>query len=81
LPEFSLADASVRTVTDANQGTDAMTTAHMKNWMECIRSRKEPNAPIEAGYNHSVASLMVTESLLRGRKVLFDEKKQEIVNE
>lgn len=80
LPEFSLADKSVKTVTDANQGTDAMTTAHMKNWMECIRSRNEPNAPVEAGYNHSVASLMVTESLLRGRKVVFDEKKQEIVN-
>ncbi len=80
LPEFSLADKSVKTVTDANQGTDAMTTAHMKNWMECIRSRNEPNAPVEAGYNHSVASLMVTESLLRGRKVVFDKKKQEIVN-
>jgi predicted dehydrogenase len=80
LPESTLADLSAKTVTDANQGFDAMTTLHMKNWMECIRSRKEPNAPIEAGYNHSVASLMVTESLHRGRKVCFDDKKQEIIN-
>jgi len=80
LPNFDLADLSVKTVTDADQGSDAMTTAHMKNWMECIRSRKDPHAPIEAGYNHSVASLMVTESLHRGRKVIFDEKKQEIIN-
>ena len=80
LAEFTLADDSVKTDTDANMGVDAMTTAHMRNWMECIRSRKEPHAPIEAGYNHSVASLMVTESLHRGRKVVFDEKKQEIIN-
>jgi predicted dehydrogenase len=80
LPEFTLADDSIKTITDANQGSDAMTTAHMRNWMECIRSRKEPNAPIEAGYDHSVASLMVTESLLRRRKVVFDPTTQEIKN-
>lgn len=80
LPEFDLADESVKVVTDANTSTDAMTVAHMRNWMECIRSRKQPNAPIEAGYNHSVASLMVTESLLRGRKVIFNEKTHDIVN-
>lgn len=80
LPEFTLADDSIKTITDANQGSDAMTTAHMRNWMECIRSRQEPNAPIEAGYDHSVASLMVTESLLREKKVKFDEKRQEIID-
>lgn len=80
LPEFVLADESAKSVTDAHTGVDQMTLDHMKNWMECIRSRKEPHAPIEAGYNHSVASLMVTESLHRGRKVIFDEKKQEIIN-
>jgi len=80
LPESTLADDTMKTVTDANQGSDLMTTLHMKNWMECIRSRKDPHAPIEAGFNHSVASMMVTESLHRGRKVIFDEKKQEIVN-
>lgn len=80
LPEFVLADESTKSVTDAHTGVDEMTVAHMKNWMECIRSRKEPNAPVEVGYNHSVASLMVTESLHRGTKVKFDEKNQEIVN-
>ncbi|MBI1932835.1 MAG: Gfo/Idh/MocA family oxidoreductase [Ignavibacteriales bacterium] len=80
LPEFVLAEESAKSVTDAYTGVDQMTVAHMRNWMECIRSRKEPNAPIEAGYNHSVASLMVTKSLHRGIKVKFDEKTQQIVN-
>jgi predicted dehydrogenase len=80
LPEFELADNKIKSVTDANAGSDLMTIAHMRNWMESIRSREQPHAPIEAGYNHSVASLMVTESLHRGRKVVFDENKQEIIN-
>lgn len=80
LPEFVLADESAKSVTDAHTGVDQMTVDHMKNWMECIRSREEPNAPVEAGYNHSVASLMVTESLHRGTKVKFDAKKQLIVD-
>jgi predicted dehydrogenase len=80
LPEFELADVKTKSITAANAGSDLMTTGHMRNWMECIRSRKQPHAPIEAGYNHSVASLMVTESLHRGRKVTFDENKQEIIN-
>jgi hypothetical protein len=25
------------------------TTTHMRNFFECIKSRKEPNAPVEAG--------------------------------
>jgi predicted dehydrogenase len=33
--------------TSANTGADDMTSRHMKNWMECVRSRKEPNAPPE----------------------------------
>ncbi|MBI1932295.1 MAG: Gfo/Idh/MocA family oxidoreductase [Ignavibacteriales bacterium] len=80
LADYELATTQSQVVTSANTGTDSDTVNHMKNWMECLRSRKQPNAPIEAGYNHSVASLMVTESLHRGRKVKFDESKQEIVD-
>lgn len=80
LEEFVLASSSEKVITSANTGTDSHTLMHVRNWMECLRSRKEPNAPVEAGYNHSIASLMVTESLHRGRKVIFDDKKQEIVD-
>lgn len=80
LDEFVLTSSSEKVVTSADTGVDLNTLMHMRNWMECVRSRKETNAPIEAGYNHSIASLMVTESLHRGKKVIFDEKKQEIVD-
>jgi predicted dehydrogenase len=31
---------------------------HMANWIDCIRSRKTPNAPVEIGYRSAVAAHM-----------------------
>lgn len=52
---------------------------HMQNFMECVRSRKQPIAPIEAGYAHSVASLMVDKSLTSGRRTTYDHARREIL--
>jgi predicted dehydrogenase len=65
--------------TSANTGSDPMTNAHMKNWMECVRNRKTPNADIMAGYNHSIANIMCTAALRTGEKATFDEAKQEVL--
>jgi len=65
--------------TDANTGSDPMTSAHMRNWMECVRDRKKPNADITAGYNHSIANIMCTAALRTGEKTSFDEVKQEVL--
>lgn len=53
-------------------------TPHMKNWLECIRTRQAPNAPIEAGYAHAVAAIMADESYLRGVRLVFDPVKRTI---
>jgi len=65
--------------TGANTGADEMTSRHMLNWMECVRSRKEPNAPARAGFNHSVATIMSTIALHTGERVTFDRVKQEVL--
>ncbi len=59
--------------------TDDMTVAHMRNWMECVRSRRKPNADIYAGYNHAIANCMTAEALHTGERVTFDEARQEVV--
>ena len=56
-----------------------MTTAHMRNWMECIRNRQQPNADVNAGYHHSIANIMVTAALHTGEKATFDEQSQEVL--
>lgn len=66
-------------IASANTGGDKLTSNHVRNWMECIRSRKQPNAPVEAGYNHSIASIMTTAAARTGYKAYFDEKKQEVM--
>ncbi len=78
LPEYNLAK-SERVVASANTGGDALTSAHVRNWMECIRSRKQPNAPVEAGYYHSIANIMTTAASRTGFKATFDEKTQEVM--
>ena len=79
LQEYDLSDAQVQVVTAANTGADNMTTLHVLNWMECVRSRKTPNAPVEAGYNHSIANIMTTAALRTGQFVTFDAKDQEVL--
>lgn len=79
LPSYDLADASVKAVASANTGGDVLTSAHVRNWMECIRSRKETNAPVEAGYYHSIANIMTTAASRTGYKATFDEATQEVM--
>ncbi len=79
LPDYNLADASVRAVAAANTGGDILTSNHVRNWMECIRSRKQPNAPVEAGYYHSIANIMTTAAARTGMKATFDDNKQEVM--
>jgi predicted dehydrogenase len=77
LPTMKLEGTKVET--GANTGNDPLTFNHIKNWMECVRSRKTPNAPIEAGYQHSIANIMATAAYRTGLKVTFDEKTQEVM--
>jgi predicted dehydrogenase len=70
---------SMKIETSADTGGDPMTTAHMRNWMECVRDRKKPHADVLAGYNHSIANIMCTASLRTGEKATFDEKTQEVM--
>jgi hypothetical protein len=79
LPEISLTALMQQASTEASTGGDPLTTAHMRNWMECVRSRKQPNAPIEAGYHHAIAVIMANAAYRTGERVVFDEKTQEVV--
>jgi predicted dehydrogenase len=81
LPETSLADATAETPasTSANTGADNLTLAHVRNWMECIRSRQTPHADVHAGYNHSTAICMTIAAMHTGKRVTFDDAKQKVV--
>jgi hypothetical protein len=79
LPEMSLKKTDEKVETGANTGGDNLTSGHMRNWMECVRNKKETNAPVEAGYSHAIACIMANAAARTGTKVTFDEAKQEIM--
>jgi hypothetical protein len=78
LPVLELSNTE-KVVTSANTGGDRLTSAHIRNWMECIRSRSQPHAPVEAGYSHSIATIMTNAAVHTGAKVTFDEKTQNVM--
>jgi predicted dehydrogenase len=55
------------------------TVAHMENFFDCVRSRKEPNCAFEIGFRSAIACQMAITSYRRGRTVHWDEKREEIV--
>jgi predicted dehydrogenase len=79
LPTVNLSELAEKVVASANTGTDPLTSAHMRNWMECIRSREQTNAPVEAGYYHSIANIMTNAAVRTGYKATFDEATQEVM--
>ena len=52
--------------------------AHIRNLLECVKSRKDPNAPVEAGHATSVAMCMAMESLRRGVRARWNERQKRI---
>lgn len=66
-------------ITAANTGADDLTVAHRHDWLDCLRTREQPNAPVEAGYQHSIATIMANAAARTGERVTFDEKAQEVM--
>jgi predicted dehydrogenase len=46
---------------------------HMANWLDCIRSRQTPNAPVELGHRSAVAAHMANIAYREKRRVTLEE--------
>jgi predicted dehydrogenase len=51
------------------------TPSHMANWIDCIRSRKTPNAPVELGYRTAVVAHMANLSYRQKTRVTLEQAK------
>ena len=78
-PMVSAAGAGKKgTLGDQTPVAPVDTPDHFLDWLQCIRSRETPNAPIEAGYRHAVAVIMAMEAFDTGRRQVYDHEKREI---
>jgi hypothetical protein len=45
---------------------------HMTNWIDCVRSRKSPNAPVEIGYRSAIAAHMANLAYRQKQRVTLE---------
>ncbi|MCP5118104.1 MAG: Gfo/Idh/MocA family oxidoreductase [bacterium] len=57
-----------------------MLTDHIKNFLECVQSRKKPNLDVETGAKAQVVISMAVQSFREGRVLYFDESKWKVVS-
>lgn len=50
----------------------AATRDHIRNFLECVRTRREPNAPVEAGLATVIVLSMALDSLRSGRRLKWN---------
>ncbi len=46
--------------------------SHMENWLECLRSRRRPNADIQYGHQHAVATILTATAFETGKRQKYD---------
>jgi predicted dehydrogenase len=55
------------------------TSEHLRNWLDCIRDRKQPNADIHVGVAAARAAHIGNAALRSAQRVTYDEKQQRIL--
>ena len=53
---------------------------HLMNWLNAIRSRKEPNATVDNGFSHAIVCIMAAQSYWSGKKLYWNQASEEIVD-
>lgn len=55
------------------------THLHIREWLECIRQKKEPSCGIDQAFEEAMTAHMGTRAYLEGRTMYWDKDKEEIV--
>jgi predicted dehydrogenase len=71
--EGALEEATTIPPKEGNMGEE-----HMRNWLECLRTRETPHASIDVGYAHSVAGILTFRALETGNKYMFDPETKKV---
>lgn len=56
------------------------TDYHVSNWLDCVKSRKEPNSPIELGHRVITSAHLANMAYRTGKKVFWNAEKEQIVS-
>jgi predicted dehydrogenase len=59
----------------------ANTADHARNFLDCVKSRKETHCPVETGHRSTSATLLAKMAFLRGRHLTWDAKAERVTND
>lgn len=54
---------------------------HVGNWLDCIESREEPNAPVEVGHLVTSVAHLINICRITGRTIKWDAAKEQIIGD
>src|ERR1051326_2256368 len=54
---------------------------HIRNWLDCIKSRRQPNSDLESGHRVATVCHLANISLRTGRKIRWDAESEQIVGD
>jgi predicted dehydrogenase len=54
---------------------------HVKNFIDCVKTREKPHSDVEIGHNSMIACHLANIAVRMGRKVVWDREKGEIVGD
>ncbi|BDC49185.1 NADH-dependent dehydrogenase [Bryobacterales bacterium F-183] len=61
------------------KGFGFATDLHVQNFLECVRTRQRPTAPMELGFQAAIVTQMANLSLKSGRRIRWDAKAQKVM--
>jgi predicted dehydrogenase len=67
-------------VKEDNGSNEDLTALHARNFLDCMRTRKEPNADVEIGHRSTTFSLVANISLKLGQRLNWDSKTERFTN-
>ncbi len=80
-PEIEREERWVSLPEDGGKGpawTPDSDPSHVANWLDALRAGKQPSAPVQAGYAHSVACIMAVQAYWAGKRLYWNPRTESI---
>ncbi|MCS7469595.1 Gfo/Idh/MocA family oxidoreductase [Stieleria sp. ICT_E10.1] len=61
--------------------TGSQTESHVGNWLDCIETREQPNAPVEVGHLITSVAHLINICRTTGRTINWDATKEQIIGD
>jgi predicted dehydrogenase len=75
---YKKGEEEMSAISEISGGFDKATEAHIANFLECVRTRATPNAPVEKGFAAALVTQMGNLSLKEKRRVRWNARAQKV---